>query len=1261
MGTVYRALDLETRREVAVKIASAEDEVRARFVREALALESVSHPNVVRYVTHGSLPDARVYLAMEWVEGESLGSRLRRGPLAVDLVLALGAELAHALAAVHARGLVHRDLKPGNVVLRDGDPRRPVLLDFGLAKSVVGDEITSVGLSVGTPGYMAPEQARGSAKIDARADTFALGCVLFRCATGKRPFDGPTVTAMLTKLLFDAPPSMRTIDPQISSSLDTLVGKLLVKDPAERPRDASLIAAELEELAARRAHSAPRTRVDGAITPDEMHPVSVVIASEAAAVDTPTLIAPIETEVLLKPARAPISRDELASLAASLGGVAETLANGTLVVVFKDATNARDQCVRAARCALRLRALATGKTVALATGRARATHGEIVGEAVERAVEALRAGRPGGPVQLDDASARMLGAAFEIAREPSLSLVGERRDGFAQRTLLGSETPCVGREAELGTVLLNWSQCVEESVARVVVVTADAGVGKSRLASEVVAQVSEGELRARSVWLARGDALTEHAPLALAGKLVRDRAGVSASEPLEARRAKVSLLAARLAHPDGPERAAQFLGELSGAPFDDTGKPALRAARNDAQLMARQLRLAFQEMVVAEAAAGPLLVVIEDLHWADGISVSWLESALARVSERAVLTLALSRPEGQSRFASLFASATHVHMKPLTAKASAKLARAVLSGHADEATISRVVELAAGNAFYLEELLRSVAENHAELPQTVVLMAQARLQALDPEARRVLRAASIFGDTFTHDDVAAVSDDDAAADWLPKLASMEVIVHVAGTADTFMFRHALLREAAYASLTDDDRLLGHKLAARWLRMIGDGNAMVVGDHFARGGELADAVAQYVRAGEQGLKAGDFLAPRHALDRASACAPGDEDRGRLLALAARAMWLGGDMANAATSAREAMALLVPGEPPWYDALADLVNALQGQLDHAGIEAASMELLAHPPREKVTVAYARALTLAYTIVIQTAPESEAGRALSDAVDKVAASDATKDPVIDARFAIARAFAAVARRHPSAAALLEVAERRFDEMGNLMAAHMQRVSRGIALTWLGAWEEAREVLSTVPASSSRPSRWARLYVAGPLAQLGRWDDGFAAASEVLAQEHDDPFLITETRMALARLLIERERHAEALEFLAPCLTNEALPLQVRARVRAVAYEAQRTSDPARAGEHARTVKDALAAGVSFVEDAIYVRVAVVGWLRESGDIAGARSLAREAEKMIREYAALIDDPARRTSFLESVPENVRALTLARELGAKDAALAP
>src|SRR5262249_43679468 len=151
-------------------------------------------------------PAGEPFLAIEWLEGEDLGARLRRDGLTVAETLALGARVAEGLAAAHRRGGVHRDVKPGNLWLVDGKPGAAKILDFGIARLLAPTlerTLTQAGAMIGTPGYMAPEQARGEEAIDARADVFSLGCVLFKCLTGRLPFQGEDVTAVLLKLVLE--------------------------------------------------------------------------------------------------------------------------------------------------------------------------------------------------------------------------------------------------------------------------------------------------------------------------------------------------------------------------------------------------------------------------------------------------------------------------------------------------------------------------------------------------------------------------------------------------------------------------------------------------------------------------------------------------------------------------------------------------------------------------------------------------------------------------------------------------------------------------------------------------------------------------------------------------------------------------------------------------------------------------------------------------------------------------------------------------
>jgi hypothetical protein len=191
MGVVYRATDSRLGRTVAVKVlqngAGADPQARERFTREARSISALSHPNICSLFDVGE-HDGIGYLVLEYVEGETLAARLKKGPLAIDQVVRYGGQIAGALAAAHARGMVHRDLKPGNVVLTSSGAK---LLDFGLAK-LAGparpdeDPLTWKRVVVGTPGYMSPEQTEGR-DCDARSDIYVLGLVLYEMAAGEKP------------------------------------------------------------------------------------------------------------------------------------------------------------------------------------------------------------------------------------------------------------------------------------------------------------------------------------------------------------------------------------------------------------------------------------------------------------------------------------------------------------------------------------------------------------------------------------------------------------------------------------------------------------------------------------------------------------------------------------------------------------------------------------------------------------------------------------------------------------------------------------------------------------------------------------------------------------------------------------------------------------------------------------------------------------------------------------------------------------------
>jgi hypothetical protein len=260
-GIVFSALDRFTDERVAIKVLRrpSEDDVE-RFYREIRALNQIRHDAIVRSIADGTTPDGRPYLAMELVEGETLAERLSRGALSGPDTITVAKRIAEGLAVAHAAGALHRDVKPANVILCGGALERAKLLDFGLVRRQEDPIRSRVGSLLGTPAYIAPEQARGERALDARADVFSLGCVLYECLCGAQAFGGTGVLEVLSKVLLEEPMPLEDRVPSVDLGLARLVAKMLTKERSGRPADGALVLKALHDLS-QSIHVTPGRRV----------------------------------------------------------------------------------------------------------------------------------------------------------------------------------------------------------------------------------------------------------------------------------------------------------------------------------------------------------------------------------------------------------------------------------------------------------------------------------------------------------------------------------------------------------------------------------------------------------------------------------------------------------------------------------------------------------------------------------------------------------------------------------------------------------------------------------------------------------------------------------------------------------------------------------------------------------------------------------------------------------------------------------------
>lgn len=259
MGLVLEGEDIRLKRRVALKVmkqaVARKEQNRQRFVFEAEAAARVEHDHIVPIFQVGE-ENGVPFIAMPFLKGEPLDARLKRGRMETPEIIHIGRQIAEGLAAAHAHGLIHRDIKPGNIWLEDAGSRhqqyqsyRVRILDFGLAR-LSGDStnLTQSGTIIGTPAYMAPEQARGRRDLDSRVDLWSLGCILYEMSTGQRPFPGSDTLAIFSALALDTPADPESLNPGIPGDLSQLIMKLLEKDPAKRIGSADEVAATLRSM-----------------------------------------------------------------------------------------------------------------------------------------------------------------------------------------------------------------------------------------------------------------------------------------------------------------------------------------------------------------------------------------------------------------------------------------------------------------------------------------------------------------------------------------------------------------------------------------------------------------------------------------------------------------------------------------------------------------------------------------------------------------------------------------------------------------------------------------------------------------------------------------------------------------------------------------------------------------------------------------------------------------------------------------------------
>ena len=1286
MGAVYRARDLATGATVAVKILTGREVREAqRFDQEGTILAGLVHPAIVRYIAHGIADSGARYIAMEWLDGEDLASRLEREHPTIAETVTLARRTAEALAYAHKRGVVHRDIKPGNLFLPAGALDRLKVLDFGIARLTSGaGRLTRTGKVIGTPGYMAPELVRGAREITPRADVFSLGCVMFQCLTGRAVFEAEAPTALLAKILLVEAPRVRELAPHVPASVDECVGRMLAKNPEDRLADAGEVLERLSALGplgdARAVGAAGAGGATIALTASERRIACVVIAGPSAtgerrwSGDTPPAgTPPLDDEaVLAGQLRRLMAIEE--DLARRHGARIHPLPDGSVVVSLPEQERATDQAARAARCALAMRSALPDVAFVVSTGQGRFSAWSAVGEVIDNGMRLLR-GTPPGSIRLDDVAAGMLGARFEVRRDGTAPYLRAERDSIGvERQLLGKATAFVGRGREMSMLTNLYAGSVAESVATPVLVIGSAGVGKSRLRQELVEWVQRQPDRAE-ILFGGVDSVAAGSPFAMLARAIRRTAGIVDGEPLAARQEKLAARVARHVDREARDRVTEFLGEIADARFAEGGEgasEALRTARANPQLMGDGMRRAFEDWLMAECAAHPVLLVLEDLHWGDLGTVSFLDSALRNLQDQPFMVLALARPEVEERFPEIW-TARHpqtIRLAPLSPRASEQLIRQALGGIGDE-LLARLVERADGNAFYLEELIRATAAGRADaLPDSVLAMVQARLDAEGPDGKRVLRAAAVFGERFSRAGLAALLGGEAGiedvSDALERLAAHELVTRAATPALAgdveLVFAHALIREAAYAMLTDEDRLLGHRLAGNWLEQAGAADAIVLAEHFRRGAEPSRAARWYERAAAQSLSANDLVAAIERAELGIAGGASGEQAGKLRLIAAEAHVWRGELAEAERLSLAAAADLPAGGAAWLRALAQAIVAAgkHGRLE--AVERQVAEVEASPLTADPAIRSARIISLAWGahFLVFGGRYAIADPLIATIGALAGEPDAALDPQALGLLHQVRAVRASAAGDLGRCLTgLESALQAFEQAGDLRNACAVRNNLGYMYSELGDFQRAEGALRQALGACDRMG----LHDLSAAVQhnLGRvlgFGLGLAEAERLermaieALRRQGEPRLEGLARIYLSEILIARGELAAAAEEAAAAVAALVVAPAIRVAALGALARARLGGGDRDGGLAAASEAHAALERLGEIEEGeSMVRLTYAEALAAAGLEVEARAALAVARQRLLARADRVADLGWRHRFLHEVPVNARILALAAE----------
>ncbi|WP_309895727.1 protein kinase domain-containing protein [Archangium sp.] len=881
MGLVVRAHDELLQRTVALKFISpgrefSEESLKKLLQEEARLVAQLNHENIVQ-IFDVSEWKGSPFLIMECLAGQSLEALLRHGPLELPQALRLLSDITAGLAHAHAHQIIHRDLKPGNVfILKSG---RAKLLDFGLARVSSSLELPRAG----TFAYMAPEQWRGQPQ-DLRTDIWAAGLLLYRMLAGMLPYDTEDLQALRERMLSGEPvPPLRTCRPDLPEQVDRFLARALAKAPARRFQSALEMRERLRVLEWTLAPSAGLSPPRFIPHRRQLSLVCCRLSGDLASFD-PEDVSELQAAFQQACARIIEERE---------GWVHQRLSDEVLGC-FGYPLAREDDVLRAVRAALALtevtKKLPQREQARLAVHVGVHTAMVVVtpslqGEAPRVAMWLARQAPP-DTVYLSEETRQGAWGNFvteALGRQDFVSSVGtlplsvhrvlgERQENTRfGRALTRGRTPLVARTEELRQLIDRWEDA-RGGQGAMVLLTGEAGIGKSRLIQELCEHVArEGQFCVSSQCWPQLNRSAFHPVLEWLVHLL-------GWEPESSPARRWAQLEEVLSALDLPlPESLVLLGQLLGLPPREELPPLPLSSEQQRERTLETLAAFFVRLparLPAKAGSGSLLLVLEDLHWADPSTLQLLDLLRERIELSGVCLLLSTRPEPKLPWRRL-PGVHRLVLERLTAEDTEAMVRrltpeqSVLSGE----TLQALVRQTEGIPLFVEEMTRMVLNQSGSqggspsvgaLPVTLQELLLARLDPLPEEQKELAWTGAVIGRSFTRAQLAALSEGEGTTldRNLAELVDEGVLLCKCDDPEPrYEFKHALVQEAAYESLLKPRRRQYHHRFAVLLEHPASGAATappeLVAHHYTQAGELEPALRFWAQAGELALRRSAF--------------------------------------------------------------------------------------------------------------------------------------------------------------------------------------------------------------------------------------------------------------------------------------------------------------------------------------------------------------------------------------------------------------------